>query len=146
MARVLRTIATGTAFLCVVLAGCSDRYDGRMEINGTVKLNGHPIKDGALVEFTPLEGQGTGATTMTTGGTYAFPRDKGLKPGKYLIRVSAGDGKTAVNPVDPDTPPGPSGGTNVISKDLVPADWNVASKQERTISKDGPNTFDFVIP
>jgi hypothetical protein len=60
--------------------------------------------------------------------------------------VSAGDGKTAVNPVSPDQPPGPGGGTNIISKELVPADWNVNSKQERTVNKDGPNRFEFEIP
>jgi len=42
-------------------------------------------------------------------------------------------------------PPGP-GGTNIISKELVPRDWNSASKQEVTVTKDGPNKFDFDIP
>ena len=46
---------------------------------------------------------------------------------------------------DPDTPPGP-GGTNIISRDLVPKEWNVSSKQEATVTKDGANKFDFVIP
>ena len=82
---------------------------------------------------------------MAGGGAYAIPRAAGLKPGRYLVRVTAGDGKTAVNPMDPNSPPGP-GGTNIISRDLVPPDWNVTSKHEVTVTKDGPNKFDFDIP
>jgi hypothetical protein len=68
------------------------------------------------------------------------------------VRVTAGDGKTPDEPTDPDAPPGPteapkSGkGTNIISKDLVPPDWNRNSKQQVTVTKEGPNKFDFNIP
>jgi hypothetical protein len=48
--------------------------------------------------------------------------------------------------VDPNSPPGPSGGTNIISKDLVPSDWNINSKKEVVVTKEGPNKFDFEIP
>lgn len=129
-----------------LFAGCSDSHDGRVEITGTVKLNGNPIRDGAMVEFVPLETQGTGGTVQTAGGAFHFPREGGMKPGKYLIRISLGDGKTAVNPVDENNPPGPTGSTNIVSKELVPRSWNVDSKQERTVTKEGPNNFEFVIP
>lgn len=128
-----------------MLAGCSDQYGGRQEIKGTVKLRGVPIKDG-IISFEPLDGQDTRATAMLKAGEFSIPREHGLQPGKYLLRVSAGDQKVAVNPVDADHPPGPGGGTNVISKELIPADWNVRSKQERTVSKDEPNRFDIDIP
>src|SRR5262245_31204401 len=84
--------------------GCSDSHDGRMEIAGTVKLKGSPIKDGAIVIFEPLEKQETGANVTVTGGSgaYAIPRSAGLKPGKYLVRITAGDGKTPENPLNPD--------------------------------------------
>ena len=128
------------------LAGCTgDSASGLVGVRGKVKLKGQPIKDGT-VSFEPTEGQDTRATAVITDGAYDIPRGTGLKPGKYLIRVSAGDGKTAVNPVDEDSPPGPTGGTNIISKDLVPKDWNVNSRQERTITTDNPNTIDFEIP
>jgi hypothetical protein len=130
---------------CLTLvAGCSQSSDGRVEISGTVKLKGQPIKDGAIVMFEPLENQGTAGNATVAGGAFTIPRATGLKPGKYLIRVTAGDGKTPVNPVNPDEPPGP-GGSNIISKELVPANWNVNSRQERTVTRDGPNKFDFDI-
>src|SRR5262249_2622290 len=102
-------------------------------------------KDGAIVMFEPLEKQDTAGNATVAAGAFAIPKPTGLKPGKYLVRVTAGDGKTPVNPVDPDSPPDP-GGTNIISKELVPKDWNVNSKQEVTVAKDGLNKFDFDIP
>lgn len=138
----VRALALALAVSSV--AGCSGG-DGRTEVTGTVTLKGTPLKDGT-VSFEPLDGQPTRATAVITAGAFSVPRESGLTPGKYLVRVSAGDGKTAVNPVSPDQPPGPGGGTNIISKELVPPDWNVNSKQERTVSKEGPNRFEFVIP
>lgn len=146
MSRIRRPGA-GLVIVLVLAAGCSAPDDGRREVSGTITLKGQPIADGAIVLFEPLEGQDTAANaTVAGGGQYAIPRQVGLKPGRYLIRITAGDGKTAVNPVDPDSPPGPSGGTNIMSKDLVPRDWNVNSKREVTVSKDSPNRFDFDIP
>ncbi|MBO0699760.1 MAG: hypothetical protein J2P46_15290 [Zavarzinella sp.] len=140
------TIALALAVLPVLaLIGCGDTADGRRPVSGTVKFKGQPIKDGAIVLFEPLDNQGTAQNVAVSGGKFTIPRENGLKPGRYLVRVTAGDGKTAVNPVDPDAPPGP-GGTNIISKDLVPKDWNVNSKQEVTVTKDGANKFDFDIP
>jgi hypothetical protein len=134
----------GLAVALAFVAGCSSG-DDRVEVTGTVALKGSPIKDGTI-SFEPLEGQKTRATATIAAGEFSIPKETGLSPGKYLIRVSAGDGKTAVNPVDPDHPPGPGGGTNIISKELVPSDWNVKSKQERTVTKESPNRFEFVIP
>jgi hypothetical protein len=127
------------------LVGCGPSDNGRMQVNGSVKLHGMPISDGAIVIFAALENQGTEATATVSKGSYIVSKETGLKPGRYLVRITAGDGKTAVNPVDENNPPGPTG-SNIISKDLVPADWNVNSKQEVTVTKDGPNRIDFDIP
>lgn len=145
-------LALGLTVSLIVLAGCSNKHDGRVTVAGNVKLKGKPIKDGALVLFEPLDGQDTASNATTVNGAFLVPQHTGLKPGKYLIRVTAGDGVTAVNPVnpDPDAGPGPGGpgpgNTNIVSKDLVPKDWNVASKHQVTVTADGPNKFDFDIP
>lgn len=136
----------GLAAVLGLAAGCSDGDDGRLPVSGTVKLKGQPIKDGAIIIFEPLENQQTAANATLAGGEFSIPRAVGLKPGRYLVRITAGDGKTAVNPVDPDSPPGPTGGTNIISKETVPANWNVNSNQQVTIAKGKPNKFDFDIP
>jgi hypothetical protein len=123
------------------LAGCADPYGGRVAVTGSVKLKGEPLKDGSI-SFSPLENQATQAQVLIADGTYSIERQHGLQPGKYLIRVSSGDGRT---PYNSDEPPGPGGPANVISKDRVPANWNVNSKQERTVTKENPNHFDFDI-
>src|SRR5947209_18256106 len=88
---VLRALVT--AFGMAALAGCGDSADGRREVSGTVKLKGQPIKDGAIVMFEPLENQGTATNVAVTGGAFTVPRASGLKPGRYLVRITAGDGK-----------------------------------------------------
>lgn len=144
IARCTAALAAGLAGLA--LAGCGDNYGGRVEINGNVKLKGQPLKTG-MVMFEPLAKQDTRASAMITDGNYKVPRENGLRPGKYLIRVTAGDGKTPTNPTNPDEPPGPGGGgTNIISKELVPADWNTRSKQEREVTDQNPNKIDLDIP
>jgi hypothetical protein len=134
----------GLAFALAFVAGCS-AGDDRVEVTGLVTLKGTPVKSGTI-SFEPLDGQKSRATATVSNGDFNIPKESGLSPGKYLVRVSAGDGKTAVNPVNPDSPPGPGGGTNIISKELVPSDWNVKSKQERTVTSGAPNRFDLVIP
>jgi hypothetical protein len=137
--------ATIAPFAIALCTGCSGADDGRVTVSGTVNLHGQAIRNGAIVIFEPLEDQGTAGNATVAAGKYSIPKGTGLKPGKYLVRITAGDGKTAVNPLDSNSPPGP-GGSNIISKELVPADWNVNSKQEVTVAKDGPNKFDFNIP
>jgi hypothetical protein len=136
----------GLATALLVTVGCSDSADGRMGVSGNVKFKGRPIPDGAIIQYEPLDSQGTAGQATITGGNYKIPRANGLKPGDYLVRMTAGDGKTAVNPVNPDEPPGPGGGTNIVSKDIVPPDWGLKSKQKVTVTAEGQNTFNFDIP
>jgi len=138
-------IALAAGMTGLALAGCSGGSGGRTEVAGTVKLKGQPIKEGIVI-FEPQGGVDTGATATITNGAYKIPRENGLKPGKYLIRVTAGDIKTPVNAINPNEPPGPGGGNNVMAKELVPADWNTKSKQEREVTSQSPNKIDFDIP
>lgn len=135
----LYLVFLGLAFLTV---GCADPYAGRMAVSGKVILGGKPIKEG-IVSFEPLENQETQSGALIKDGQYSIPRSTGLLPGKYRIRVTAGDGVTNV---DESEAGGPGGSTNIVSRDTVPPSWNVNSAQEITVSKDGANTFDFDIP
>lgn len=134
-------------FICALLpAGlllmpaCGSSHGGRMEISGEVKLEGEPIKDGAIT-FVPLDNQDTQSGAPITNGSYKIPAASGLKPGKYLVQITSGDGKT---PTDEEA--GGPGGSNIVSVDLVPPDWNVNSKQQVEVQSKGPNKFDFAIP
>lgn len=144
MSTLSRFVAMSSATL-LFLAGCSGPTDGLMEVSGLVDLKGAPLKNGIIL-FEPLGDQDTSGSAEVVDGSFSIPRENGLKPGKYLIRVTSGDGMTPIDTLDPDAGPGPSNGsTNIVSKDLVPADWNVNSKQEVTVTAEGPNTFDFDI-
>jgi hypothetical protein len=130
--------------------GCSDPYGGRMEVNGDVKLEGRPLKDGSII-FEPLEKQDTHGGAQIVDGTYRVPRERGLKPGKYLVRLTAGDGKTparlgAREGKDKQEAAAPGGSTNILSMDLIPDEYNVRSKQQIEIRSDRANRFDFDIP
>ena len=129
----------------LAVAGCSGG-DGKEAVSGKVTFKGANLPDGATVFFVPLENQSTSASPGVRGGRYDVPRANGLLPGRYKVWMTAGDGKTAVNPVDPNAPPGPGGGANIVSKDIVPPDWGSASKQEVTVAAGKANVFDFSIP
>jgi hypothetical protein len=128
-----------------LLLGCGDKNGGRFEVSGTVKFKNQPLKSGIVI-FEPLEGQSTGGNVTLVEGAFTIPRTNGLKPGKYLVRVTAPDGTNPINPPDPNEGPGPTGGRfNIMAKDLIPADWNTKSKQQITVIEEGPNRFDFDI-
>jgi hypothetical protein len=124
-----------------VVAGCSDSYAGRMEVSGTVKLKGQPLKDGSIT-FVPLDGQDTQNGSAILKGAYKIPRQSGLKPGKYLVQITSGDGKTPAN----EEIAAPGGSTNIVSVDLIPEDWNTRSKQQVEVKSNDANKFNFDIP
>jgi hypothetical protein len=76
-------------------------------------------------------------------GTYDIPQDQGLIPGTYKVMITSGDGRT---PADtPDGLPGPTG-ANIVSKELIPPEYNTKTNQEVTVASSGKNKFDFNIP
>jgi hypothetical protein len=128
--------------LAAIVAGCSDPYGGRKEVSGTVTLQGQPVKDGSII-FYPLDSKETQGGAQIVQGEYMMTRQNGLKPGKYLVRLTAGDGKTRA---EGEQIAGPGGSTNIVSMDLIPEDWNIKSKHEVEIKPDGTNRFDFDVP
>jgi hypothetical protein len=127
----------------VVFAGCSDPYAGRMEVGGTVKLENEPLKDGQI-KFVLMEKQEGGTSESGApiqNGEFKIERKKGLKPGKYRVEITSGDGKT---PTEAEAA-GP-GNTNIVSVDRVPEDWNTKSKQTAEVTSSGSNKFNFEIP
>jgi hypothetical protein len=128
----------------VVLCSCGPNYGGRKEIKGTVKLKGQPVDDGTI-DFFPASGdQATKSGAQIINGSYKIPAEFGLLPGKYRVSITAGDGRTKAN-ASPDQPPGPTG-ANIVSKDRIPKEYNIESKQEVDVTAKGPNVFNYDIP
>jgi hypothetical protein len=141
----IRWAAAGTlAVSCLLFIGCSDPYEGRQAVSGKITLKGQPLKDGTIF-FVPLDGQGSQANTPFKDGVYKIERAEGLLPGKYLIRISSAD-KGGAGIVDEAEAGGPGGSRNITFFDIIPPDWNVASKQEVTVKAGEKNEFSFDIP
>lgn len=100
-----------------------------------------PLSNGT-VSIEPLEGQDTRGGGPVEKGECKLDKASGLKTGRYLVRFTAGDGRT---PADSEVA-APGGGTNIVSKDLIPEDYGINSKQEITVKKGDPNVFEFKIP
>jgi len=119
--------------------GCTPNTGGRYAITGTVTLDGSPLEKGNI-GFQPLENGRTSSGAVISGGKFTIPADKGLPPGKYRVEIHAAAPGTP--PPDPNAIPG-SGPPP--PKELVPPEWNEASKQTIEVKKEGPFNFAFDI-
>jgi hypothetical protein len=122
------------------LCGCGVSSD-RQEVTGEVLLAGQPLQDG-VIQFAPLDGQGTGDGAQILAGKYSIPRAKGLSPGKYRVSLYAGDGRSGAGDASPDSP---HAGTKP-GKERIPPRYNKTSEIVREVTADGSNRFDFDIP
>lgn len=127
--------------LAMGLIGCGPG-NPRKEIKGKITLKKEPVKDG-VISFEPLASGGpvTREAGVIKDGAYVIPADAGLLPGKYKVRITAGD---STAPDDPNQLPGPGG--NYVMKDKVPPEYNTKTKQEVEVTDKGPNQFDYDIP
>jgi hypothetical protein len=131
-----------TALLTAAAVGCSDQYAGRYAVSGKVTLAGQPLDQGTIL-FEPLDGQDTSSGSPIKDGQYRMERQGGLKPGKYRVKITSGDGKT---PASDEEAAAPGGSTNIVSVDRIPAEWNTTSEKQVEVKSDGDNKFDFDIP
>lgn len=137
-----RTIFPSVVWVfAALLAGCSDPHDGRVAVSGTITLEGQPLSD-ATITFEPIDGQGSSSGSAVVNGEYKIERKSGLKPGQYRVVITAGDGTTPANEEEAGGP----GGSNIVSVDRIPAEYNERSQQQVEVKADGPNKFDFAIP
>jgi hypothetical protein len=130
-----------TVVVATALAGCAGSPDGRQAISGTVTLEGQPLDQGQIMFF-PEEGQDTVGGAPVLNGKFKIDSKQGLKPGRYLVRLTAGDGKTPNN----EEAGAPGGSTNIVSVDRIPDDWGIRSTQKIEVKSSGSNKFDFAVP
>jgi hypothetical protein len=130
-----------TALIAGLLSGC-DSSPKRQEVTGTVIFRGQPLDEG-IIDFEPMDGQGSKSGASILNGEYHIPQEKGLFPGRYKVSIVAGDGVKTSGNAEPSgrLPPGVTPG-----KERIPPEYNVRSNVIREIKKDGPNQIDFTIP
>jgi hypothetical protein len=129
--------------LCFVwlLGGCTHDPLGRYAISGSVKVDGAPLQKGNI-SFQPTQDQRTSSGAVVLGGKFSIPRDGGLAIGQYRVVINAPvpavNGKVATAEAMPGDPPPPP-------LELVPSDWNIASKHTIEVKREGPFVFPFEI-
>lgn len=122
------------------LAGCGGEDVGsKQAVSGEVKLKGEPLDKGSI-QFSPKGGAGsTMSGAEIKAGKYSIPREAGLDPGTYEVRVSSPEGDGAPPPEMPGeaTPP---------VADRIPAEYNVTTKLEFTVEAGKDNVYNVEIP
>lgn len=122
--------------LVVVCAGCSDS-SGRVEIGGRVAFkSGEAVKRGSI-EFSPLDGGGVHGGARIADGLYGIPRAKGLKAGKYLVRIYAPSALLSGN--------GGPGGAARLPEETVSSKFNSNSQLNVEVGAEAAQEFDFVV-
>lgn len=140
-----RTFAATTIWLAflqlVVFTGCGPSSD-RLEVSGSVKLDGAPVDQGSI-RFTSTGTEkliASGATIRD--GEFYVPQEKGLPPGMYRVEISSPDSKGPLvvhksPPGEPALPP--------TARERIPPEYSSDSKHTIEVTADGENTFDFAI-
>lgn len=136
---------------CLGGIGCSQKDSGLRAAYGTVSFDGKPLTKGTisfesvtLTSDTTSAGRGSSSGGLVESGKYSVPAEKGLKPGKYRVRISAPDPDHLVkakNPRKRDMGPMPSG--TEIPSELIPVKYNAKSEEIVEIKTAGGNKFDF---
>ena len=129
--------------LCVFLAffavaaGCSTEGEGLLAVKGTVLLKSKPLDTGSI--FFELDDKKNPHQSGATidNGQFSIPKARGLKPGKYLVRISSADANAKEEKAAP-------GDSRILAKNRIPAEWNSDSKQHIDV-KDGATEFTFDI-
>ncbi len=115
-------------------AGCQ-RSNERQALSGIVTLAGRPVAD-AVVHFQPLPshtGSTSGAAT-DANGRFTIAGDKGLLPGNYAVSIQKweGTGRTVIDLE-----------TQKPVEVTAPIPFKEDGKLEATITREGPNQFEF---
>jgi hypothetical protein len=133
-----RVFALALSFgLILAMAGCSDEGAGKLAVRGTVKFENKPLATGNI--FFELDDANNPHISGATidDGKFTIDKNRGLKPGTYLVRISSADPKLKEENQAP-------GDSRQLAKDRIPPDWNTNSKQKIEV-KAGSTEFTFDI-
>lgn len=124
--------------LLAAIAGCGAGNPlARQRVSGKVTLDSKPLQQGSI-QFVPQQSGGIFSGAVILAGEYAMPAQKGLPPGKYLVRISSPEAPRSEG--EPSGPPGPGG---LPGKERIPAPYNVESTIVIEVTASAPNQFDF---
>jgi hypothetical protein len=106
-------------------------------VSGTIRFEGKPLEFGNIQFFTTSAPPAPACGALIQQGDYRVPREHGLEPGKYRVRISS--------PVPiKDAPPS---GMSVPTRERIPEKFSSLESGDVSIevTADGPNRFDFIV-
>jgi hypothetical protein len=117
----------------LVAAGCGENDPlNRQAVSGKIMLDGELLAEGTI-EFTPVD-NGVPSGASFKDGVFTIPKEKGLPPGDYVVRITAASssGVTAEIP----------GESNLIPAELIPEKYNTKSHLGFHVDETGSNFLD----
>jgi hypothetical protein len=143
-----RIVLPCALMLAAISLGCGARSD-LAAIKGRVKFeNGEAIKRGTIEYARTDSGAAYQSGTRIADGAYEIPREKGLRPGKYVVRIYApasllgpqgAPGAAGVRP------PGSGGQGSQLPEERVSPEFNTQSKLVVDVTNEAMQTFDFEV-
>lgn len=129
----------------LLIGGCSGpkNPDGRENVSGTITLNGAPLTAMSGIVFSPMaEGSTDGGQGQINNGEYALTGADGVKPGKYIVRITAS--------VDFDIKTGKPADNTIqfgseVPVDVLPPEFNKDSTIEFEVVAGENNVFNYDI-
>jgi hypothetical protein len=77
----------GVLFGTLLIVACGDGDDGRIDVSGTVNINGQPVPSGTLV-LTPESGAQMPVAARIWEGKFAFDKATGPRPGLHAANLN----------------------------------------------------------
>lgn len=132
-------LSMAATVLLAACVGCNRRNTlDLQEVSGSVSFNAQLLENGTI-QFSPLDPGGLAAGSAIAEGKYLVPRQKGLPPGKYTVRISAAEQR----PVTPGPASHAPGDALPPLKELLPERYNSKSELTAEVKSGGGNVFDF---
>jgi hypothetical protein len=118
---------------CAGVWGCG-RGDGFGAVSGSVTFQGKPLEEGTIQFYTPDEPPTLAGGAAIVAGKFELPREHGLKPGSYLVRISSTE-RTEIPAKGGIAMPG------FRTRERIPAKYNTESTLKADIAQPGPLQF-----
>jgi len=81
--------------LVISQTGCKKNTnpDGRLDVSGRITMNGEPLRGNPNIRFDPVgdDKLAGGSARVDAKGNYLLTGQDGIKPGQYIVRISAID-------------------------------------------------------
>jgi len=135
-----RIVLLGALMLSAISLGCGARSD-LASIHGRVKFkSGEAINHGTIEYAQTDPGAANQSGARIVDGAYDIPGEKGLRAGKYVVRIYS-----PASLLSPQGAPGAAGTRPQLPEERVSPKFNSQSKLVVEVTTEATQTFDFEV-